>query len=622
MLGASFFRDRSENLVERGQHRLAVGEVEFDAADIGFVGDGFRMQFQHHRISHRLGEFHGLVAGDGNFRGHGRDAVRGEQFFRFKFRQRGAALFAHFGDDRVRGFASRAHVAGVHLRMLGDFIQMVQVVAVLPHVGEGAGGGVGIVEGRDADAVEDVVAGGHHRAAHPTGEDRLAFDLRVGAKFFRRLGRVGHVLRGQDDHQAVAVRVVGRDLQRLCVTVGSGVAENVDRIVPAPVRRQKRVEFPVGFFRQFGELSAADDQRVGGEHAGSAGIGQDGQARALRSRLFAEHFGHVEQFGNRIHAQHTGAHEGGVEHFEAAGQRSGVGSGGLGGGFGATGLDDDDRFVQRDLAGGGQEVARVADRLHVNHDALGARVVADVVDQVAEIDVEHRADRDEGAEADLLANTPVEHRGAQRAALADECHVAGAGHDAAERRVQAGDRVHHAEAVRADQAHVAAAGVDQNLTFELDARRAEFLEPGGNHNAAFYPGGDAFGHEVRHQLGLGHDNREINLLRHRGDGRVGLDAEDARAFRIHREHHAAKRIADQVPQHGAADTAHGFRCADHRHRLRGEDVVQRVLAILENVARGIDHKIFLRGVGGDGNGLAHGVGCPSFNSFNSSICFR
>ena len=55
---------------------------------------------------------------------------------------------------------------------------------------------------------------------------------------------------------------------------------------------------------------------------------------------------------------------------------------------------------------------------------LGVRVVAEVVDQVAPADVEHRADRDEGAEADVSSQAPVEDGGAERAALAEEADVA------------------------------------------------------------------------------------------------------------------------------------------------------------------------------------------------------
>ena len=104
----------------------------------------------------------------------------------------------------------------------------------------------------------------------------------------------------------------------------------------------------------------------------------------------------------RVDAEDADAAEGGVEHFVAAGERAGVRGGGLGGGLGASGLDDDDGLGQRDFARGREERAGVADRFHVDDDALGARVVAEVVDEIAPAHIEHGADGDEGAEADVL----------------------------------------------------------------------------------------------------------------------------------------------------------------------------------------------------------------------------
>ena len=82
---------------------------------------------------------------------------------------------------------------------------------------------------------------------------------------------------------------------------------------------------------------------------------------------------------------------------------------------GPAGLDDDDRLGQGDLARRRQEGPRVADRLHVDDDAVGVRVVAQVVDDVAPADVEHRAERHDRAEADALGRAPVQDGGQQRA---------------------------------------------------------------------------------------------------------------------------------------------------------------------------------------------------------------
>ena len=227
------------------------------------------------------------------------------------------------------------------------------------------------------------------------------------------LGRVGHGLRRQDHQQAVAVRVLGGDLQRLGVALGAGVAEDVDRIAVAPVRRQELRSAPA--------IVSADSSASSPPLASRASVASTpgppalvtiGQPRAARARLLGQDLGHVEQVGDAVDAQHAAAAEGGVQHLVAAGQRAGVRRGGLGGGLGAARLDHDDRLASAPPRAPPKEGAGVADRLHVDQDALRVRVVAEVVDQVAPADVEHRADGDEGAEADLLAQAPVEDGGA------------------------------------------------------------------------------------------------------------------------------------------------------------------------------------------------------------------
>ena len=133
-------------------------------------------------------------------------------------------------------------------------------------------------------------------------------------------------------------------------------------------------------------------------------------------------------------------------------------------------------FGERDLACGRHESLGVANALHVHDDTAGAIIVAQVVDEVAPVDVQHGADGDEGAEADVFLEAPVQDGGTECAALADEAHVAGPRHALGERGVEARERAHDAEAVGADDAHLCAAGDLQDLLFQLGAFFADFLE--------------------------------------------------------------------------------------------------------------------------------------------------
>src|SRR5271157_1888168 len=59
-----------------------------------------------------------------------------------------------------------------------------------------------------------------------------------------------------------------------------GVGEHIDGVAVTPGRREDAVERLDGLRRQGGQLAAASDQGIGGEHAGATRIGQDRQARA------------------------------------------------------------------------------------------------------------------------------------------------------------------------------------------------------------------------------------------------------------------------------------------------------------------------------------------------------
>ena len=51
VLGASLFRDRLLDGLERRLHRCRIAQVQLHAADIGLVRDGVRVQLQHDRDS-------------------------------------------------------------------------------------------------------------------------------------------------------------------------------------------------------------------------------------------------------------------------------------------------------------------------------------------------------------------------------------------------------------------------------------------------------------------------------------------------------------------------------------------------------------------------------------------
>ena len=153
--------------------------------------------------------------------------------------------------------------------------------------------------------------------------------------------------------------------------VASGIAQDHFERRSISSRRPRRREYPrdcrgsnaagssasrlPSFPARAGKFAAAAQQCIRGQHAGSAGVGHNRQARASRTGLLAEHVRHFEQLGNAVDAQNAAAAESRVQNFVAAGQRAGMRSGGFGGGFRPARLDDDDGLGAGHLARRGKK---------------------------------------------------------------------------------------------------------------------------------------------------------------------------------------------------------------------------------------------------------------------------
>ena len=86
-----------------------------------------------------------------------------------------------------------------------------------------------------------------------------------------------------------------------------------------------------------------------------------------------------------------------------------------------------------------------------------ARVVAQERDGLAPADVEHRPERQDGGEADVLPAAPVQDRGEERPALAHEADAAVRREVPREGGVELSPRSNEAEPVRAEEAGLAVA---------------------------------------------------------------------------------------------------------------------------------------------------------------------
>ena len=118
--------------------------------------------------------------------------------------------------------------------------------------------------------------------------------------------------------------ILGGDGERLRIPLRRRVADDVHGVAVAPRGRQHLVVAGASLLGQLGEAAAAADERVGGEHARAARVGDDGQVGPARSRLACQQLGRAEQVADAVHAQHAHAPERGRERLVGAGERPGV----------------------------------------------------------------------------------------------------------------------------------------------------------------------------------------------------------------------------------------------------------------------------------------------------------
>ena len=165
-----------------------------------------------------------------------------------------------------------------------------------------------------------------------------------------------------------------------------------------------------------------------------------------------------EQLVEIEHAKHAGAAERGVVDGVRTGQGPGVGSRRDGALRVAAGLDDHDRLDARGGARRRHELASVVDRLDVKQDGAGAAVDGEIVEQIAEIDIDLIAERDHRGEADRSLRRPFDEAGRDGSGLRDQRKVAALRHARCKAGVELDGRDDDPEAIGADEPQPVAAG--------------------------------------------------------------------------------------------------------------------------------------------------------------------
>ena len=374
---------------------------------------------------------------------------------------------------------------------------------------------------------------------------------------------------GLRHHQRAVRRIaeqrVGAGIQRF--RIGQDLCRHVARIARrAEFRnvREQHIAHRIGWLRQrhaelFGTIGRHDRRTARSRDHRDA-------ARLRRPRL-GEECGGLAQRLVVIHQDRAGAAEHRAIRRLRSGQRAGVRHRRRGTLFAGRHLEHDQRLVALPgTFGGDQHAFRFRHALEHAGDRRTGRIVGEIGDVVRHIDVAGIARRQHVAERHA-AHHRLRQRHAERARLAHHAdRLLARGRD--RRDVHEGHahierRVHHADAVRPDDAHVA---------FARDRREAMLLRDavflaglgvaGGEHDHAAHAGGGAFQHDLLHRLARRGDHGAVRHLRQCSDIRIAALIADPLVARVHRIHPPA--IVLQVHQHALAERTGARRGADHR----------------------------------------------------------
>ena len=262
-------------------------QPEPDAAHIRFVRDIVREDLDHNGrrlLEKDRGDVFDLLRRGGHPGGDRRNAKGRQHRLGFWFAQERASSArgsAHDGACRFVGDPQSFRFQGrrVHQCLLS--------LGVLPEIEE-AFDRVGrrFISG-DAGLPELAPSFRYGFLAEPVGQDRRQTLRRRRPNDgidngLRRVARRGKRGRTIHDENGVGRAVCKNDVHRCGVTVGRGIADDVDRISSRPVRGKHRVELGDHGVGQRSEPSARAHQIVDREHAGAAAIGHDQEAHCLR----------------------------------------------------------------------------------------------------------------------------------------------------------------------------------------------------------------------------------------------------------------------------------------------------------------------------------------------------
>ena len=566
----------------RAQCRLA-DQVQLHAPGVGLVQDVLRHHLHRQRlVAEPLDRRAELVRGVGDELVRDRHAVRAQQRPRLVLVEV-AALVLGAREHRLH------RLVGRHAGLKRLAVAVLQVEAALgerlQHLHRLLDRRIhrqpGLVQAAQRGRLDRGVEAIDHQRF---GAGARELDHRLGRAHLaaeQGLGEAGVVAAEHaDEEDRIDVVVVGDDLDAARQHLGVGVraAGHVHRIRQRRLREQDRRQALARGLRQLGEFQAGLRQAVGGDRGLAAAVGDHRHAPAARLLHQRQALGHRQDLVGVMHHAHADLAQQVHRHRVAAGERAGVGAGGLLAELGGARLVHHHRLHRGDLARRLEEALAVAEALHVQRGHAGVLVLAEVAQVVVEADVGLVARTDVGREAHVAVVLGLQHQRQQHVArLRDEADVARPGVAQVE-QVDLVVQVEHARGVGADDAHAARTRRVQHLLLEPGALRPGLAEAAGEDHRALDALAPALLEQPGQGLRRGADQRQVDRPGNVVERGAGRHAEDLGHLGVDRVDAPAVVALDEA-DHGLVAALGGIgRGAHDRDRGGGEEVVQRAAA--------------------------------------------
>ncbi len=143
-------------------------------------------------------------------------------------------------------------------------------------------------------------------------------------------------------------------------------------------------------------------------------------------------------------------------------------------------LDQDHRLDARGSTDAAHETARIAYAFDIKQNALGFGVRNQVIENLAEINIERRTKGNDTGKTDIVGLRPIQNRRAERPGLRDEGQIADIRTTLVESSIKADIRSHDPQTIRPDQPHTIMLRGFQHLSFQYFTGFTGLTEAGGD----------------------------------------------------------------------------------------------------------------------------------------------